>query len=217
MNHPRPEEWVPYLSGEARPDIGRQLDTHLRECRACRDEVERWERALGRLDAWKLPRVSQPLEAFVPVFKWAVAAMAALCVAFGVGRFTAPRPNLEQLRAALEPELRRQVAEEVARVTRQETSQAATATLAAAGKQTEAMLTAYDDALARRWSQDSQTVYAVLNGLETRRLDDYLALKRELDTVAVNTDAGLRETEQQLVQLADYHPAAASDSPSPQP
>ena len=39
---------------------------------------------------------------------------------------------------------------------------------------------------------------------ESRRLEDYAALKADLDTVAVLTETGLRRAERQLVQLAGY-------------
>jgi len=43
---------------------------------------------------------------------------------------------------------------------------------------------------------------------------NYVSLKKELDTVAVWTDVGLRHAQQQLVQLADYtQPARNSTSP----
>jgi len=48
---------------------------------------------------------------------------------------------------------------------------------------------------------------------ETQRLADFVALKKDVDTVAVMTDAGLRRTQRQLVQLVDYaEPAASSNS-----
>ncbi|PWU13379.1 MAG: hypothetical protein C5B50_19395 [Verrucomicrobia bacterium] len=50
--------------------------------------------------------------------------------------------------------------------------------------------------------QDNQAVYAALDRL-------YVTLKRDVDTVAVNADAGLRQTERQLVELASY------EQPSP--
>ena len=48
MNHPKPEEWVPYVFGEATGTAKRELRAHLRNCQQCRAEVDTWKRSLGR-------------------------------------------------------------------------------------------------------------------------------------------------------------------------
>jgi hypothetical protein len=195
MNHPKLEEWVPYLYGETEPEARRQLRAHLKGCSECRDQVQSWKRCLGRLDAWKLPGMKPRLEA-APVVKWAAAAVVVLCIGFALGHSGAARPDLNKLRATLEPQLRRQLKEEMAQLARDEVNKASSAILLGAGQQTEKLLAAY----------------AIAS--ESTRADDmdrlYLLLKREVDTVAVNTDAGLRQTEQQLVRLAGYTPSAGS-------
>ena len=63
-------------------------------------------------------------------------------------------------------------------------------------------------------AEDNQAVYAALNKLESQLVANYVSLKKDLDTVAVWTDVGLRRAQQQLVQLADYtQPARNSTSP----
>ena len=63
-------------------------------------------------------------------------------------------------------------------------------------------------------TEDYQAFNAALDKLESQRLADFVALKKDVDTMAVLTDAGLRRAEQQLVQLADYtQPANSSNSP----
>jgi cobalamin biosynthesis protein CbiD len=124
------------------------------------------------LDSWKLPRVSAAREVFQPVFKWAAAAAVVLAVGFGIGRITSARANVEFARAAIEPEIRKQM------------------------------------------RQEFEAVYSALEKIDAQRVADTLSLKTELDIVAVNTDAGLRHTEQQLVQLADYtQPVGLSKPP----
>jgi len=54
--------------------------------------------------------------------------------------------------------------------------------------------------------QDNQAIYAALNKL-------YLSLKTDVDTVAVYTDAGLRQTEQQLFELVDYRQPVRGSNP----
>ncbi len=207
MNHPNREDWVPYVFGEAQSAIRRQLKLHLDNCAECREQLESWRRSLGRLNAWRLPRWQNGAGLLAPSLKWALAAGLMICVGFGVGRLTAPRATIDQVRAAVEPGIRQQLSQELAGMVREQVSQAASATLAAAGAQTERLLVSYADSLEADRATDTEAIYATLDRLQKQRLEDYLALKRDLDTVAVNTDAGLRRTEQQLVQLADYSPA----------
>lgn len=64
-------------------------------------------------------------------------------------------------------------------------------------------------------AQDNKLIYATLAKLESQHDADIISLKKELDTVAVNTDASLRTTEQQLMLLADSAPPARNPrSPS---
>jgi len=53
-------------------------------------------------------------------------------------------------------------------------------------------------------SEFAQILHEQLAQTEAARATDYLALKKELDTVAILTDAGLRRTEREIFQLADY-------------
>ena len=56
-NHPRPEEWMPYLYGEAEPAVWRDLRAHLNECAECRTQLKQWQSTRRRLSAWRLPRL----------------------------------------------------------------------------------------------------------------------------------------------------------------
>ena len=96
---------------------------------------------------------------------------------------------------------------------REQATRSAAATLAAAGKQTEEAVAVFAAALDARRATENQAILAALEKMQTQRLTDYLALKQDLDTVAVNTDAGLRQTEQELVQLAVYKPGSSSEPP----
>ncbi len=219
MNHPKHEEWVPYLFGEAAPDARRQLKQHLQTCAACREELESWQRSLGRLDAWRLPRVAGPGETFQPFLRWVAAAAAVVVVlplAFGLGRLTSARADLAQVRAAIEPEIRQQLRQEFARMLQDELARSASATLAASSEQTQGLLAAYAQALEKRRLEDKQAVSESLDKLDRARVADLVSLKRELDTVAVNTDAGLRTAEQQLAEFASSARPPDSQTPSPQ-
>jgi len=195
MNHPRREEWAPFLYGETKGDVRRQLQAHLHECAECREHVETWERSIRRLDGWKLPRRSQAMEWFVPALKWAAATALVLGLGFGFGRLTASGSDVEQLRARLEPQLRESLRQEMAQMVREEVNRSASTTLAAASDHAEKLLAAYN------------------NVQETRRAEDlerlYVAIKKQLDTVAINT-------QNEFVQLAgNTRPAGPAHSERP--
>ena len=171
MNHPKREDLVQYLYGELKPDLRRQLNEHLQDCPECGEELQNWKHSLQRLDAWKLPRTSPRLDAVTPFLKWAAAAVIVLALGFGFGRLTAHKADVEQVRAQVEPKIRREFAE----LLRREIDKSSATTLAQAQRHSEEVGAAY-----------------------------YALLKKDLDTVAINTDASLRQAQRELLQVADY-------------
>jgi len=186
MNHPKREEWVPYLYGEARPDVRRHLKAHLRECSECREEIQSWKQSLSQLDAWKLPSTRKFNELFSPLLRLAAAAMIVLGIGFNAGRLSATGATAEKVRAAVEPQLRK----ELAQLAREEANRAAAETLASANEQSEKIASAYAQAL-------------------------WFSLKKDVDVLAVNVDEGLRNTTQELIQLIDYKkPDSPAENPT---
>jgi hypothetical protein len=176
MNHPKPEQWVSYVCGEAARDLRNELTAHLQQCPQCRAEIENWKHTLNRLNAWKLPSRHRVYFQFVPpILKWATAVALVLMTGVLVGRATAPKINPDSLRRAIATDVRRDLDQELARLVREEVVRNASLTLASDHR--------YTDQVAEQL---------------------YVLLKKELDTVAVNADVGLRHTAMQLVQLADY-------------
>jgi len=188
MKHPEREEWVPFIFGEADAGRRRQLESHLDDCAECREEIQSWKRSLDRLDSWELPTVTKRRPNFVRLVKWAAAAAIVLCVGFAIGRNTA-HADAAKIRAAVERNLRG----ELAQIARDEAAK--TASLA---------ITAFSQKTETRRAADNRVIFAGLERLETQHATDCLRLKKELDTLAINADAGLRQTEEQLVQFADY-------------
>ena len=207
MNHPNRDEWVPYLFGEAKPAEHERLRLHLRDCAECREEIARWQETLGRLDAWKLPAAAKASPQFEPLLKWALAAsvLLALSLGFSAGRLTA-RPSPEKLRVAVEREVRSQLAAELAK--------SAVSTGASAKKQQEELLSAWARAAELQRVKDYQAFRSDLDRVEGEHLADFLVLRKDLDTLALNADAGLRSTEQQLVRLVASAPASNLSEPS---
>jgi hypothetical protein len=218
MNHPQREEWVPYVFDEATPETRRRLKEHLAACSACREDLDSWQRSLGRLDAWRLPRFSRPAEILRPFLKWAAAAAMLFTLVGGVavGRLITGAPDTARLKAALEADIRQQLQQEFALKLQSELAQSSSATLKAANQQAQDLLTDYINADQAKRAEDNQAILTALDRMSKRHLADYASLKQELDTVAFNTDVGLRHTEQQLVQLASYEaPSAGPNGTKP--
>ena len=176
-NHPRPEEWVPYFYGEAEPSVRREMRAHLNQCPECRTQLKQWQHTRRRLSAWRLPRVRASGAFFAPAWRLAAAAVV-LFAGLAVGRFTASAPDPQKLRAAIEPQIRQALRQEMALVASDQIERAASTAIATAGEEAHQVAAAY-----------AQEVY--------------LLLKKDIDTLALNADAGLRLTAQQIVQLTD--------------
>ena len=214
MNHPAREEWMSYLYDELNPEEHGSLAAHLAVCPDCKGKVAEWRAARRDLDAWQVTAKRRRVVPARPLIKWAAAAAIVLAAGVGIGRLTSATPDVRQVRAAIEPEIRQQLHQEFAQLLREELGKSASATLAASDEQTRQLLTEFARAVETKRTEDNQAVYAALNRLESQRVTDYVSLKKDVDTVAVMTDASLRQTQQQLVQLADYsEPANPSNSP----
>lgn len=212
MNHPNREEWMSYLYGELNNNERANLKAHLQNCPDCAAKVGEWQSARTHLDAWRLPRVRRPQIGFaLPVFKWAAAAAVFLLVGFSIGRLTSASADVEKVRVAIEPQMR----QEFTRMLQQELNKTASATLAASGEQAKALLADYATAFETKRAEDNDAIFSALEKLDSQRVADYLSLKKDVDTVALNTDAGLRSAEQQLIQLADYTPPPANPNSQP--
>ena len=206
MNHPERETWIPYMFGEANSKQQQELDLHLNECAECREQLEEWQRSLHRLDEWRLPTVEVParrFQPFAPLMKLAAAAAVVLCVGYTIGHVTA-KPYVTKLRAAIEPQIRKELHAQLDQILDEKLKAQADAVLAAAVKHADEVGEASARALADARTQDRQSIASAFDKFDTQRATDLLSLKKQLDTLAVNTDLGLRETQQRVAQFANY-------------
>ncbi len=212
MKHPNREEWVPYLFGEAAPESKHRLSRHLEDCADCRDELQKWKSSLGMLDSWKLPRPSRSIR-LLPQWNWALATACALLLTTGFmfGRYLEAR-NLSALRASLEPKVRQELRSEFAQMLEQELAKSSSSVLAASKQQAQHLLTDYATSAESRRAEEAQAFYTALTRVENQGASALVSLKKELDTLAVNTDAGLRLSQQELYQLAGSGPVAVPTS-----
>ncbi|MBI5384503.1 MAG: hypothetical protein HZA90_07415 [Verrucomicrobia bacterium] len=198
MNHPKHEEWVPYLFGEANSFDRRQLQEHLQSCGECRDEIEAWQRSLGRLNAWKLPRAEKRREAFTPVLRWAMAAALVLGLGFGLGRSSAPAGVPAGALLQVQHQMSNSLAALEARLTN------------ATEISSRELLQGVTQALDQARTQDRQAVLALFRELEERHTATYVALRKDLETLASLTDDEIRQARLKLIELAGYEvPKAA--------
>lgn len=191
MAHPTHEQWMDYLYGETPPARRAELDRHLESCAECRAQVAEWRSAMQALDAWQLPAApARPKVAPArPWWQWAAAAVVVLGVGFGLGRLAAPGVDVAALRAQLEPQLRQQAKRDLEQL--------------AASQRRELQLAVAElvQALDEQRASDRRAVVNLLKEQEARHQVDLAALRRDLETVAVMTDGGLRNAQQQIGRL----------------
>lgn len=208
MNHPNHEEWMSFVYDELDNGKRAELAAHLRACPDCAGTVHEWQSVQRQLDTWhvrpakRTATVRAPAPWMLPALRWAAGVALLLTAGFAAGRASSVT-NARELRAAIEPAIRKELKQEFAQQFRADLDKASAATLAASAEQTKTMLDDYARAADTRNAAVVSDIYANLDQMESQRLADYVSLKKDVDTVAVNTDAGLRETERQLVLVAD--------------
>jgi hypothetical protein len=204
MNHPKREEWIPLLFGEAEGESKQRLEEHLQSCAACAAEVNAWRRTVGRLDAWKLPKARRTRAFPVRSFAWAAAA-AIVIGAFAIGRFSAPGLDAQKLRAELKSELSAEIQQGFARVkddsaaalVRLETRLASTSVRN--NQDLAQQFVKYIDAFR---AEDRQATETLWEKLQTQYTTDFVQLRRDLETLASTTDEEMESARQKLYLLA---------------
>lgn len=205
MNHPKHEEWIPLIYGEADAAAKRHLEAHLSSCAECRTHVEAWRRTMGRLDAWKLPQSPRVAKGF----SWrplAWAAAAALVIgAFVAGRFSAPSVDAQQWRTELKSELLAELQQGLGRM-------AADSSNALAGL--EARVVAMSDRDGKLFAnelvrvvnslrtEDRSETEALFERLQKQYTTDFVLLRRDLETLASTTDEEIENARAKLSALA---------------
>ena len=197
VNHPGAEEWMAYLYNELAAERKREMHAHLAQCGDCGRQLHQWRAGMLALDDWKLPTHRPKVLALPPVtlVKWAAAAAVVLMAGFAIGRQSS---NAAGEVAALKTS--------VAQLTQRIDEERATAN--AAREQSLRLLTEYaklDDA---RRTEDRETVELALRDMDSR----LFKLRSELETVAVNTETGFRQTKEGLTTLASYTVADRGDA-----
>jgi hypothetical protein len=218
--HPTPEEWMSFLYGEDAPPRHIELDSHLRDCAQCRQQVQQWRGSMSALDSWKVPQARRRVFAR-PAVQWAAAAAVVLGLGFGLGRMTSnPAPDLAQMKTELRAEMDNRLAaarDQLAQVWQLHQTEFAQAVQAGAAdavnEETTQLLERYVKALEERREADRSAYFAALKKLDERRQSEVASLRQDVATLAVNADDGFSRTREQLLQLA----AATQPIPAPNP
>ena len=165
--------------------------------------------------------------------KIAAAAVLMIAAGYAVGRWSAPRPpDMEQIRAALEPAIRQnllgetrqyvqsglasgyiQMRDELSRQYRQDLSKVAVQTLAASNSVTNELLTKLIESVNTAQSQDRQWFAAALEQVELNRLRDRSQLSSAFASFAVQTEDELNKTKKDVAQVLSY--ALPDSRPAP--
>ena len=172
MKHPTREEWMSYLYDELPTQPRRELEHHLGQCAECRAGLATWQSTAKQLDAFRLAAPRRITPVWQPLTRWAM--VTATAAAGLLGGFVLGRMTGVS-RAELEAARR----------------DAATQAAAASRSEAQLVLQQFADNLNKR-----------LDTLETQQTRDYASLRKELETVAVLTEASFRQTEDRLGQLA---------------
>jgi hypothetical protein len=201
VNHPSAEEWMGYLYDEVAPERKRELHAHLAQCGDCGRQLQQWRAGMMALDDWKLPTTRRKVSVPQPatMLKWAATAAVVLVAGFAIGRQTSSAAGeVAELKAS------------VAQLTQKIENERATA-----GEQSLRMFAEYAKLDDERRKEDRRTFAVALHEMDSR----LLKLRTELETVAVNTETGFRQTKEGLTTLASYTVADrgdASDLPKPE-
>jgi anti-sigma factor RsiW len=201
MTHPTRDEWAPYLFGEADPQTKARLASHLKGCPECAHEIAGWRRSLKRLDAWKLapPPRAQAAAGPPALLKWAVAAALVLGLGFGWGRWSAF--SAPQARRVLEAQWQRQL-QAAQKQFDTSLAQARQELLRAAAAQSQEALAQLAETLEAERAEDQRALGVMYDALQRQHSIDFVALRKDLETVASRTDEEIRRARFQLYQLS---------------
>jgi len=203
MNHPKREEWTPYLFGEATPEARHKLAKHLQDCPDCAAEIAGWRRSLNQLDLWKLPRrPARSAHGATALLKWGVAAALALGAGVGLGRWSAPAVDSNALQTRIEASVKSSLALERQGQFNADLQSALAGAVDASAAETQRQLGELVQALNRAREEDRQITFSWIDNVRKQHAADYLSLRSDLETVASLADEEIQRARRSLNQLA---------------
>ena len=172
----------------------------------------------------KTIKITDRIKMLKGLIKIAAAAVILIASGYAIGLLSAPKtPDIEQLKAALEPAIRQKVLEDMQRYWqvamasnyaqlkdelqqqyRRDLSQFAIETLAATNAVTNQRLEQLIESINTAKMQDRRWFWAALEQIELNRLRDKTQLSDGLESLAVLTADELTRTKEDMVQLLSY-------------
>ena len=161
------------------------------------------------------------LKAVKSLTKIAAAAVLLIAAGYATGRLSTPRaPDMEQIRAALEPSIRQKllaetkqymqlglanayirIKDELSQQYRQELNRVALQSVAASNAATNELLTQLVESFNEAQSQYQQRIETAFEQVESNRRQDRTDLSNALATLAVQTEDELMRTKQNMAQF----------------
>jgi hypothetical protein len=183
--------------------------------------------AAGQADTVKFEnrfRIIERLKATKSLIKIAAAAVLLISAGYATGRLSGPRPpDMEQIRAALEPKIRQnllaetkqylqlalanayvRIQDELSQQYREDLRRAVLQSVAASNAVTNELLTELIESINEAQNQDRQWVVAALDEIESNRLHDRNQFGNALATLALQTEDELMRTKQDVAQVLSY-------------
>ena len=185
-----------YLYDESPSASRKELQAHLESCAACQKQVATWREATHQLNEWPSSRVRRGTT--FPIVRWAAAAAIVGLAIAGGARVNSLGREVRQLRSDMRGQVQQELNAALAQVSEQ-ASKSATA-------EAQELIAAVAQKLEEKRLNDRQTTLTALQNLNAQRVADYAKLRKELETVAVFSEAGLQRAENQISSLA-YTPA----------
>lgn len=204
--HPTEEEWMSYLYTELPSEAREALSNHLQRCSECRTTIHRYEQTRMELDVWRLPAGRRTLSRG-KTFRWAAAAILLLTTSFVIGRWSAHDTQRQaRFEKAWEAKLAATRADLESTWQREQTEflRLATAEIGDICRdQTQETLDTFAAQFVEKTSRENARVMAALHRVDEERIREYASLRKGLEMVAVLTEAGFQETQQQFTHLAN--------------
>lgn len=164
------------------------------------------------------------LKAAKSLIKFATAAVLLIAASYATGRLAAPKPpGMEQIRAALEPEIRQnlldetkqylqlglanayvRIQDELSQQYRQDLRQVVLQSVAASNAVTNELLTELIESFNEAQSQDRQRIAAALEQIESNQLHYRNQFSNALATLALQTEDEFMRTKQDMAHFLSY-------------
>ena len=175
-------EWI---YGEMSRTEHARLAAHLKDCTECLAHVAQWQGAMKTLDHWKMEPLRSRTVVPQRIVKWGIAAALILTAGFGAGRLVS---SASADPAALRASLKKEIMAELQQQQQQQQQQ----------------LADFKTAADERREADNKVIFTAIAKVDADRVADYASLHKDLETVAVLTERGFNQAQQQIVTLANY-------------